>query len=566
MEIRTEGAPLSDTSDTQPTEPRKRVRRWHHRGFTGCSTCRSRHVRCDEASPACNNCVRLGRECDGAQGRMTFKVYGPSQTPTDSPPTKRLVNNATSSPESSDTYTVPPAGETEDADSKQPCKVMIAPTTRAQATTTFRFQDPVTSISIAKSIQHVEERYLTHFVDQVSTLLIIYNTIHNANPYRTHFPDLSRSSPTMANAMQALGALHLANTSVGSQRNRHFQQAMAKYGVVVKGFRARYSDPSEQLGLTDFATCLLLSLFEMMDSQHNNWVVHLKGAREIYNLLFYPKPGDPAREVQRVADTNHPLRPFLVSLFSYLDVAGACATPGGTVVEGDYWKTMGGEWEYNLGTPSLLSTIPDNPRLGELRQAWSSLMEVQASISTFASDKKTWMTNDQSDARYKEIFNQIVAWRTMAPPCLQLLGDLDDETLAQYPYPDVLEYVGCIEAYEKATFVHLLQVAGAGRVGWITDWTYMDILVSRILLLIFKLSKDVGQLAILWPLFIAGQESRSECEQKYVRQTMQELKRFGFRNVDKALENLEGIWFKRRSFPGGWIQTLEEVQTNILLP
>lgn len=268
METRTDGAPLSDTSDTQPTEPPKRVRRWHHRGFTGCSTCRRRHVRCDEASPACNNCVRLGRECDGAQGRMTFKVYGPSQIPTDSPPEssrapKRQNSNSTSSPESSDASAVFPLGEREDVASNASCKAMIAPTTLPQQTTKFRFQDPVTSISIAKTIQRIEERYLTHFADQVSTLLTIYNTPHNANPYRTHFPDFARSSPTMANAMQALGALHLANTSVGSQRNRHFQQAMGKYGVVVKGFRARYSDPSQQLGLTDFATCLLLSLFEV---------------------------------------------------------------------------------------------------------------------------------------------------------------------------------------------------------------------------------------------------------------------------------------------------------------
>ncbi|KAI2733737.1 transcriptional regulator family: Fungal Specific TF [Penicillium roqueforti] len=569
METRREGAPLSDTSHTPPTEPPKRVRRWHHRGFTGCSTCRRRHVRCDEASPACNNCVRLGHECDGAQGRMTFKVYGPSQTPTDPPPEssrapKTQNNDSTSSPESSDAPAVSPLEEREDVGNAV-CKAMVAPTTLPHPTK-FRFQHPVTSISIAKSIQRIEERYLTYFADQVSTFLIIYNTPHNANPYRTHFPDFARSSPTMANAMQALGALHLANTSVGSQRNRHFQQAMGKYGVVVKGFRARYSDPSQQLGLTDFATCLLLSLFEMMDSQHNNWAVHLKGAREIYNLLFYPQSGDSAREVQRVAETNHPLRPFLVSLLSYLDVAGSCATPGGTVVEGNYWNTMGGGWEYNLGTPSLLSTIPDNPRLVELRQAWSSLMEVQAAISTFASDKKTWMTTDQSDAKYKDIFNQLVVWRVTTPPCLQLPAELDDESLSLYPYPDVLEYAGCIEAYEKATFVHLLQIAGAGRVGWITEWTYMDMLLSRILLLAQKLPQDVGQLAFLWPLFIAGQETRSEPEQKFVRQTMQELKRFGFRNVDKALETLEGVWLKRRSFPGGWIQTLEEVQTNILLP
>ncbi|CAG7966229.1 unnamed protein product [Penicillium salamii] len=564
MERRTVGAPLPDTSDSQPSE-RKRTRRWHHRGFTGCSTCRRRHVRCDEASPACNNCVRLGRECDGAQGQMTFKVYGPSQAPEPTPESsrapKRRQKKSTSSPESRETAVVPTV-KREEGDE---CAEVVSSTVLPQPAVQFRFQDPVTPASVTRSIQRTDERYFAHFIDQVSTLLIIYDCPDNANPYRTLFPEFAKSSPTMVNAMQALGALHLANTSEGSQRDKHSQTAMGKYGLVVRGFRARYADPNQHLGLTDFATCLLLCLFEMMDSQHQNWAVHLKGAREIYNTLFYPHTGSPAREVQRVAETNNPLRSFLVSLLSYLDVAGACATPGGTVVEGSYWKTMGGGWEYNLGTPSL-STTPDNPLLIELREAWSSLMEVQATISTFASDKKTWMTIDQSDMTYKEIFNQLVVWRAMAPPSLQLLSDLDDDSLAQYPYPEVLEYAGCIEAYEKATFVHLLQIAGSGRVGWITDWTYMDMLVSRIILLILNLSKGVGQLAVLWPLFIAGQETRSEDEQKYIRQTMEQLKRFGFKNVDKALELLEGVWFKRRSFPGGWIQTLEEVQTNILLP
>ncbi|KAJ6002258.1 hypothetical protein N7522_007485 [Penicillium canescens] len=560
-----------DTPDTETPTERKRVRRWHHRGFTGCSTCRRRHVRCDEASPVCNNCVRLGRECDGAQGRMTFKVYGPTSEspPEPSAPTRRkkITNISIHSPESgsSDTSTVSPSADGGDG-CEMACEAVVVSPTLTAPRTKFRFQEPVTSTSIAMSIQRADERYLTHFIDQVSTLLIIYDNPNTVNPYRAYFPDFARSSPTMINAMQALGALHLANTATGTQRNKHFQQAMGKYGTVVKGFRARYVDPSQQLGLTDFATCLLLCLFEMMDSQHQNWAVHLKGAREIYNLLFYPNTGDSRREVQRVADTNHPLRSFLVSLLSYLDVAGACATPGGTVVRGSYWKTMGGGWEYNLGTPSLSTTIPDNPRLVELREAWSSLMEIQATISTFAQDKKTWMTNDQSDMMYKDIFNQLVMWRAETPVSLQLVGDLDDESIAEYPYPDVLEYAGCIEAYEKATFVYLHQIAGAGRVRWITDYTYLDMLVSRIVMLICRLSKGVGQLAVLWPLFIAGQETRNEDEQKYVRQTMHELKRFGFKNVDKGLEVLEDIWLKRRSFPDGWIKTLDEVQPNILLP
>ncbi|KAL3464313.1 C6 zinc finger domain protein [Aspergillus heterothallicus] len=32
---------------------------------TGCSTCRSRHIKCDETRPHCNACVRSGRQCPG---------------------------------------------------------------------------------------------------------------------------------------------------------------------------------------------------------------------------------------------------------------------------------------------------------------------------------------------------------------------------------------------------------------------------------------------------------------------------------------------------------------------
>jgi hypothetical protein len=306
----------------------------------------------------------------------------------------------------------------------------------------------------------------------------------------------------------------------------------------------------------------------MMDSQQQNWKVHLKGAHAIYNLIFYPHGTDSAREKKRLVETNHPLRSFLVSLLSYLDVAGACATPGGTVVKGNYWKTLGGGWEYNLGIPSLSTgSMPDNPRLIELRSAWSGMMEVQAAISSFARDKP-WMSPDQQDMVYKDIFQQLVVWRASTPISLQVLGDmeLDDEELSRFPYPDMLEYVGCIEAYEKATFVHLHQIGGADRPGWISDRTYLNMLVTRILTLIRKLSKDVGQLAVLWPLFIAGQETRRDDEQQYIRQTMIELGRFGFRNVDKALELLEKLWFKRRAFPEGWTERLDEIQSNILLP
>ncbi|KAE8154251.1 putative C6 transcription factor [Aspergillus avenaceus] len=574
MEIQTvvcaQPTPPATPQSTLPVpEKRKRVRRWHHRGFTGCSTCRRRHVRCDEASPTCKNCTRLGLECDGTQGRMTFKVYGPPQgsEPTSTSPKKRETKKPASrvldSPDGK-LIKIEPGEEDASYDA-----LVVSPTTVSESKPVkFRFQEPISpAVFMSSSLDCLDGRYYTHFVDRVATLLLIYDNSININPYRRYFPDLAQSSPTMANAMQALGALHLANTSKGQQRNTHFQRAMGKYGEVVKSFRTRYTEPDQNLQLTDLATCLLLSLFEMMDSQNHNWNIHLKGAREIYRLLFLPN-SDPAKEAQRLAEMNHPLRHFLVSLLSYLDVAGACATSEGTVVEGSYWRTHGGGWEYNLGTPSLSSeTSAEEPLLVELRQCWSRMMEIQAAISSFGKAKSEGQISfDEQDLIYQEILGRLVEWRLSAPKCIQQLGEVDDESLKHYPYPQVLEYAGCIEAYEKATIVYLHKVAAADRPDQAPQTDLLAILASRILTLIGKLATDVGQLAVLWPLFTAGRETRNEREQSYVRETMVSLQRFGFKNVEKGLEELEQIWFKRRAFPEGWVERMQDVRSSILLP
>jgi hypothetical protein len=52
----------------QSNKPARRTTRttaaWT-RSFAGCWTCRSRHVKCDEARPECSKCVKAGRDCLG---------------------------------------------------------------------------------------------------------------------------------------------------------------------------------------------------------------------------------------------------------------------------------------------------------------------------------------------------------------------------------------------------------------------------------------------------------------------------------------------------------------------
>ena len=297
------------SSAAQSQEGRKRVRRWHQRGFTGCLTCRRRHVRCDEGSPSCNNCLRLGLECDGAEGRMTFKTYGlPTNPQSASASTKKRskkndspVTTTPGSP-SSEVAPNPPSmssssssrarhqkenklkkraeemeddedirEDDEEAQLYDSAAAVIQHTNlpfRQSAGYSQQQHERQTSpwspdYLLSLSIDSRDGRYFTHFVNRLSGLLIVDDRSFELNPLRTHLPELSRSSPSMVEAMQALAALHLANTSQGQQRIIHFQNAVAKYDGVVKSFRTRTAASDQELQHTDFAVCLLLCLFEV---------------------------------------------------------------------------------------------------------------------------------------------------------------------------------------------------------------------------------------------------------------------------------------------------------------
>ncbi|KAH8803611.1 fungal-specific transcription factor domain-containing protein [Xylogone sp. PMI_703] len=57
-------------------EARKRQRT---RSFTGCWTCRSRRVKCDENLPACHRCTQRGVHCEGYGVRLSWSRYAPDE-------------------------------------------------------------------------------------------------------------------------------------------------------------------------------------------------------------------------------------------------------------------------------------------------------------------------------------------------------------------------------------------------------------------------------------------------------------------------------------------------------
>ncbi|KAG8529693.1 uncharacterized protein KY384_005174 [Bacidia gigantensis] len=56
-------APVTDAQMTKKTRRSLRAGGLHVK--TGCKTCKVRHIKCDEEKPACANCKKTGRICDG---------------------------------------------------------------------------------------------------------------------------------------------------------------------------------------------------------------------------------------------------------------------------------------------------------------------------------------------------------------------------------------------------------------------------------------------------------------------------------------------------------------------
>jgi hypothetical protein len=52
-------------SDTSSEHSDGRVRRKHHKVWTGCINCKKRHVKCDETKPSCQRCAKAKLACSG---------------------------------------------------------------------------------------------------------------------------------------------------------------------------------------------------------------------------------------------------------------------------------------------------------------------------------------------------------------------------------------------------------------------------------------------------------------------------------------------------------------------
>ncbi|XHG07561.1 hypothetical protein AWENTII_010700 [Aspergillus wentii] len=96
---------------------RKRIRKPRGRGLrttTGCTTCRRRHLKCDEAKPLCGPCVKADRDCVYGESESSIFTVTETETPRRNVP--ESPRTALASPSET-----PVLNESQDAQVYSPC-------------------------------------------------------------------------------------------------------------------------------------------------------------------------------------------------------------------------------------------------------------------------------------------------------------------------------------------------------------------------------------------------------------------------------------------------------------
>lgn len=511
-----------------------RQRKWHPRVFTGCLNCRKRHVKCDEQTPSCANCTRLDMPCTFSLTFIPLSVdHNSSSKSTDT--TAGMSSQGTGNIDMLGTSSDEMDGYFEWCLSAPDPLPQLSPVGQAVPATGSR-EVPGLQLCLPAQVQCSQNAmYYQHYLFNVSTLLIIFDTPSNSNPYRMLLNLVGNENfGLLQSTMEALGAMHLASLPQTENRSKHCTAAINMYASVVTQLRqVLLSCKGQADSLELLAICLLLCMFEKMSATDASWKVHLRGASQIVQAMYSPGLPLASRDASKLLTLGNdklPVRRFLVSLLSYLDVAASCATGEAPFIAGDYWETLGGGWQYNLGVPDFAAThCTSNRELAQVRSAWSRLMSIQAEIGSFANLQRSGLDKQQRDAIHGDLIYRLKNWHDSAPNVFLQLENLDGiPDGATDSEVDILTVTACVESYALACTVYLDRIAtrsikAAACGGEIKS------AVDRVLMLTLNFSRGVNQLAVVWPLLTAGIATIDQRQQDLCRQKLTDMKRFGFK-------------------------------------
>ncbi|KAG7005716.1 hypothetical protein G7Y79_00018g045230 [Physcia stellaris] len=285
----------------QDSKNSRKVRRV--KTFTGCWGCRSRKIKCDEATPECSQCQKAGVKCAGYESTLVWILPGQKSYPAGR---RRALRYDL-------TWSRSPSYGSDDIDALiVQCDIPDSEQL-AQPSNISKTAGPFTVFPImAKSKQlHPDidramrltptPRLLAEPDDSASYLLHHYTT-HIApnmmpfndsrNPWQSSYPLLARCGDTaghksLYHAILAQAAGNLAHLGVERELNK--ASNMENYAKSIEYLRVSLSSPHKDFSIA-LASMLTLVMSEHYNGQPNVWRLHLNGAWDLLRSSQSQKP------------------------------------------------------------------------------------------------------------------------------------------------------------------------------------------------------------------------------------------------------------------------------------
>ncbi|KAF2656195.1 hypothetical protein K491DRAFT_715581 [Lophiostoma macrostomum CBS 122681] len=235
-----------------------------------CWTCKERKVGCDRLLPACENCKRSSRRCQGYDIKLAWpdKIDG-----------RRKQKKYQAVPEGSSTDYITQEGHfsflntTFDDFSGRKFKIEEVVVTESATRTKFNIPPSITSIRLGD-----QEGLLLSYYDAIIARMI--TTIDDGtNGFRLDVIPMALSSSDAASRSLLQSTLALSSFHLGRP-----EAALRHKVEAIKALSESFSETPHSR-LTQIAACMMLTVYSVFDVSDTTWQLHLRGAKTVTEAL-----------------------------------------------------------------------------------------------------------------------------------------------------------------------------------------------------------------------------------------------------------------------------------------
>ncbi|KAI0454353.1 fungal-specific transcription factor domain-containing protein [Xylaria acuta] len=484
----------------------------------GCWTCKKRKIGCDRGYPACNNCLRTGRECLGYGIRLAWPDQ-PDGRRRGSRVPDRAVHSSPHNPENYGEQFLNMTYEDLMHSGKGLLVLNELLLLRGQ-------QRPVRNMPLLPKFHERESHLLRYYHDKLSKMI---STININNGFRDDLIPMALTTGGKAphglrNAILAVSAFHLWGP----------EHALTYKAEAIRSLSSSLSTESFGTTETQLATCMMLCVYNVFDETEGNWSLHLYGAQKILHQLASIHSGQLAYK-------------FLYTWFLYHEVLGGFSQPLR-------------QWPHGPASLRLLrdTRFDTSMIIGSL----GCSIEVMEVISHVNKWRAMELCGDPTAFPDQERSNRAIEYKALESKLALLVQRLDpkhEERLSRY---DRTRTLATAELYRIATFLYLHRV-GSTEPSQEIKSAYLQ-----------QALQVLGSLEVCtspWPLFVIACETENDDQRISILRTldrMDEERHIG--NVFVLRHIIESFWkqqdLQADSGRTGGLKWWDTIDLNLTVP